>query len=97
MIKEDLNKVIEMQEEVNTLSLFIHKPYSKNKIKVYDSDNCAFDIVEDKLLFSFWDYKDFSVKLNSIVSVIFEKFSKEMTIVHVKLKNKNTIMLHFVM
>lgn len=95
MIKDDLMKVINMQEDYNNPYMTIYKPNNKKKIVEYDSDTCAFDIVEDNLLFGFWDYEDFSIKLKNIKSVLFEKFSEGMTIVHINLKNRNTIMLHF--
>jgi hypothetical protein len=96
MIKEDLNKAIEMQEKFHNPYMVVYKPNNKKKLVEYDSDACAFDIVEDKLLFGFWcDYEDFCVKLKNIKSVLFEKFSEGMTIVHINLKNRNTIMLHF--
>lgn len=95
MIKEELSKVIEMQEEFSNPYMVVYKPNNKKKLVEYDSDTCAFDIVEDKLLFGFWDYEDFSVKLKNIKSILFENFSQEMTIVHIGLKNSNEIMLHF--
>ena len=95
MIKEELTKVIEMQEEFNNPFMVVYKPNNKKKLVEYDSDTCAFDIVENELMFDFWEIEGFKVKLDKIKSVIFEKFSEGMTIVHIGLKNSNEIMLHF--
>lgn len=95
-VKEELNKAIELQEEFGNPFIAIHKPKAKNKIVEYDSDTAAFDIVNDELIFDFWEIVGFKVRLDKIKSIIFEKFSEGMTIVHIGLKNKNTIMLHFI-
>ena len=92
-VKEKLNEVIEMQEELGNPFIAIHKPKAKNKIVEYDSDTCAFDIVEDKLLFEFFEIEGFSVKLNNIVDVIIQKF-KEMVLTTIKLRNGNSILIH---
>jgi radical SAM superfamily enzyme YgiQ (UPF0313 family) len=68
---------------------------NKNKIKMYDTDSSAFDIVDNEIIFDFWDLDGFKVKLENIKSIVFEKFSEAMTIVHIKLNNSNTVMLHF--
>jgi hypothetical protein len=95
MIKEELNKVIDLQEEFGNPFIVIHKPKAKEKITIFDSDTAVFDIVENELIFDFWEIKGFKTKLDKIKSILFEKFSEEMTIVHIGLKNKNSIMLHF--
>ena len=95
MIKEELNKVIDLQEEFGNPFIVIHKPKSKEKITIFDSDTAVFDIVENELIFDFWEIKGFKTKLDKIKSILFEKFSEEMTIVHIGLKNRNSIMLHF--
>jgi len=96
LIKENLNKANNMQEEFGNPYIVIHKPKAKNKIVEFDSDTAAFDIVENELMFDFWEIEGFTVKLDKIKSVLFEKFSEGMTIVHIGLKNRNTIMLHFI-
>lgn len=95
MIKEDLNKAIDLQEKFGNPYIVIHKPKAKNKIVEFDSDTAAFDIVEDSVMFNFWEIEGFKVKLDKIKSIIFEKFSEKITVVHIGLKNNNTIMLHF--
>ena len=95
MIKEDLNKAIKMQDEFGNPYIVIHKPKEKNKIIEFDSDTAAFDIVEDSVMFDFWEIEGFTVKLDKIKSIIFETAIKEMTVVHIGLKNGNTVMLHF--
>lgn len=95
MIKKELTKVIEMQEEFNNPFMVVYKPNNKKKLVEYDSDTCVFDILENELIFDFWEIEGFKVKLDKIKSVIFEKFSEGMTIVHIGLKNSNEIMLHF--
>jgi len=94
MIKEELNKAIGLQEELGNPYIVIHKPRSKGKIVEYDSDTAAFDIVENELMFDFWEIEGFTVKLNKIKSVI-TKTIDNMTIVYLNLKYGNTIMLHF--
>jgi hypothetical protein len=95
MIKEELNKAINMQEEFGNPFIVVYKPKNKNKIVEFDSDTAAFDIVENTVMFDFWEMDGFNVKLDKIKSILFEKFSDAMTIVHISLKNKNTVMLHF--
>lgn len=95
MIKEELNRAIDMQDEIGSPFIVVHKPKNKNKIKMYDTDSSAFDIVNDEVIFDFWDLEGFKVKLENIKSIVFEKFSEAMTIVHIKLNNSNTVMLHF--
>jgi len=95
LIKEELNKAIDLQEEFGSPFIVIHKPKAKDKITIFDSDTAAFDIVKNELMFDFWEIEGFKVKLDKIKSVIFEKFSEEMTTVHIKLKNNNAVMLNF--
>ena len=95
LIKEELNKAIDLQEEFGNPFIVIHKPKAKDKITIFDSDTAAFDIVKNELMFDFWEIEGFKVKLDKIKSVIFEKFSEEMTTVHIKLKNNNAVMLNF--
>ena len=95
MIKEELNKAINMQEEFGNPFIVVYKPKNKNKIVEFDSDTAVFDIINDEVVFDFWDLEGFKVKMENIKSIVFEKFSEAMTIVHIKLKNSNTVMLHF--
>ena len=94
MIKEDLNKAIEMQEELGNPFIVIHKPKAKEDIVIYNSDTAAFDIVEDTVMFDFWEIEGFTISLNKIKSVV-TKVIDNMTIVYLNLKYGNTIMLHF--
>lgn len=95
MIKEELNRAIDMQDEFGNPFIVTHKPKNKNTIKIYDTDSSAFYIVNDEVVFDFWDLKGFKIKLEDVKSIVFENAFTEMTIVHIKLKNGNTIMLHF--
>lgn len=95
MIKEELNKAINIQEEFGNPFIVVYKPKNKNKIVEFDSDTAVFDIINDEVVFDFWDLEGFKVKMENIKSIVFEKFSEAMTIVHIKLKNSNTVMLHF--
>lgn len=94
MIKEDLNKAIDLQEELGNPFIVIHKPKAKEKVTIFDSDTAAFDIVEDTVMFDFWEIEGFTIALNKIKLVIIEVID-DMTIVYLKLKYGNTIMLHF--
>ena len=94
MMNEDLNKAINLQEEFGNPFIVIHKPKAKNKIVEFDSDTAAFDIVGNELMFDFWEIEGFTISLNKIRSVITEVIDN-MTIVYLKLKYGNTIMLHF--
>ena len=95
MIKEDLNKAIDLQEELGNPFIVIHKPRAKEKIVEFDSDTAVFDIVDDKVMFDFWELEGFNIKMTDIKSVVFENAFMDMTIAHVKLKNGNTVMLNF--
>lgn len=94
MIKEDLSKVIDLQDEIGNPLIIIHKPRAKEKIVEFDSDTAAFDISSNDLLFDFWEIEGFTIALNKIKSVITEVIDN-MTIVYLNLKYGNTIMLHF--
>lgn len=94
MIKEDLNKAIDLQEELGNPFITIHKPRAKEKITIFDSDTAAFDIVDNEAMFDFWEIEGFTISLNKIKSVITEVIDN-MTIVYLNLKYGNTIMLHF--
>ena len=94
MIKEELNKAIDLQDEIGNPFIVIHKPRAKEKIVEFDSDTAAFDISGNDLLFDFWEIEGFTISLNKIRSVITEVIDN-MTIVYLKLKYGNTIMLHF--
>jgi len=94
MIKEELNKVIDLQEELGNPFITIHKPKAKEKITIFDSDTAVFDISGDDLLFDFWEIEGFSVSLNKIKSVITQVIDS-ITMVYINLKYGNTIMLHF--
>lgn len=94
MIKEDLNKAIDLQEELGNPFITIHKPKAKEKITIFDSDTAAFDIVEDTVMFDFWEIEGFTIKLERIKSIV-TKVIDNMTIVYLNLKYGNTIMLHF--
>ena len=50
--KEELIKVVDLQEEFGNPYIVIHKPKNKNKIVEFDSDTATFDIIEDKSSFS---------------------------------------------
>jgi len=95
MIKEELNKVIDLQEGLGNPYIVIHKPRAKEKIVEFDSDTAAFDIMENELMFDFWEIEGFTVNLNKIKSII-TKVIDNMTIVYLNLKYGNTIMLHFI-
>ena len=95
MMKEELTKVIDLQEGLGNPFIVIHKPKNKNNIVEFDSDTAVFDIVEDKVMFGFWEIEGFNIKMNDIKSVVFENAFTDMTIVHIELKNGNTIMLNF--
>ena len=95
MNKEDLNKVIDLQEELGNPYIVIYKKRAKNKIVEYDSDTVAFDIVENELIFDFWEIEGFTVKLDKIKEITKDIFNN-MTIIYLKLKYGNTVMLHFV-
>lgn len=95
MIKEEVNKAIDLQEEFGNPFIIIHKPKNKTKIVEFDSDTAAFDIMDDIVMFDFWEIKGFNVKMEDIKSVVFENAFTEMTTVHIKLKNGNTVMLNF--
>lgn len=97
MIEEELNKAIDMQEEFGNPFIVIHKPKNKNKIVEFDSDTAVFDIVEDKVMFDFWEIEGFNIKMIDIKSVVFENAFTDMTTTHIKLKNGNTIMLNFLL
>ncbi len=94
MIKEELIKVVDLQEELGNPFIVIHKPKAKNKIVEYDSDTSAFDIMNDEVMFDFWELEGFSIELNRIKSVL-TKVINNMTIVYLKLKYGNTVMLYF--
>ena len=94
MIKEELNKAIDLQEELGNPYIVIHKPKAKEKIVEFDSDTAVFDIVEDTVMFDFWEIEGFNIKLDKIKSII-TKVIDNMTIVYLNLKYGNTIMLHF--
>lgn len=94
MMKEELNKVIDLQEELGSPFIVIHKPRAKEKIVEFDSDTATFDIVENELMFDFWEIEGFTISLNKIRSVI-TKVIDNITIVYLNLKYGNTIMLHF--
>mgnify|MGYP001011261262 CR=1 FL=1 len=94
MMKEELTKVIELQEELGNPFITIHKPKAKEKITIFDSDTAVFDIVDNELMFDFWEIEGFTVNLNKIKSII-TKVIDNMTIVYLNLKYGNTIMLHF--
>jgi len=94
MSKEDLSKVVDLQEELGNPFIVMHKPKAKNKIVEYDSDSAAFDIMNDEMLFDFWELEGFSIGLDKIKKVVTEVIDN-MTIVYLKLKYGNTIMLHF--
>jgi hypothetical protein len=95
MNKEELIKVIDLQEEIGSPYIVIHKPKAKNKIVEFDSDTAAFDIVDSELMFDFWDIEGFTVKLDRIKEIT-KSVVDGLTIVYLKLKYGNTIMLHFV-
>lgn len=95
MIREELNKAIDLQDEIGNPFIVIHKPRAKEKIVEFDSDTAAFDIVENELMFDFWEIEGFTISLNKIRSVI-TKVIDNMTIVYLNLKYGSTIMLHFV-
>lgn len=94
MIREELNKAVDLQDEIGNPFIVIHKPRAKEKIVKFDSDTAAFDIVENELMFDFWEIEGFTISLNKIESVI-TKVIDNMTIVYLNLKYRNTIMLHF--
>lgn len=94
MIREELNKAIDLQDEIGNPFIVIHKPRAKEKIVEFDSDTATFDIVENELMFDFWEIEGFTISLNKIGSVI-TKVIDNMTIVYLNLKYGNTIMLHF--
>ena len=97
MIKEELNKVIDLQDEIGNPFIvphIIHKPRAKEKIVEFDSDTAAFDISGNDLLFDFCEIEGFTIVLNKIKSVV-TKVIDNMTIVYLNLKYGNTIMLHF--
>ncbi len=94
MIKDNLMQVISLQDYSKEILVIYIKPKSKNKVIEYDSDTVAFDIVEDKLLFDFWDIEGFEIKIDKIKEVRFKKFDDNMKIAYVVLKNGNTIMIH---
>jgi hypothetical protein len=94
MIKEELRKTIDLQDELGNPYIIIHKPRAKEKILEFDSDTATFDISEDNLLFDFWEIEGFTIALNKIKSVV-TKAIDNMTIVYLNLKYGNTIMLHF--
>ena len=95
MIKEELNKAIDLQDEIGNPFIVIHKPRAKEKITIFDSDTAAFDIIEDNtVMFDFWEIEGFTIALNKIKSVV-TKVIDNMTIVYLNLKYGNTIMLHF--
>lgn len=93
-IKVDLSKVVDLQEKFGNPFIVIHKPKAKNKIAEYDSDTAAFDIMNDEVLFDFWELEGFSVRLDKIKLVVTNVIDN-MTVVYLKLKYGNTIMLHF--
>lgn len=95
MIKEELNKVIDLQDEIGNPFITIHKPRAKEKIVEFDSDTATFDIVENELMFDFWEIEGFTVKLDKIKEIT-KDIINNMTIIYLKLKYGNTIMLHFV-
>lgn len=95
MMKEELNKAIELQEEFGNPVIIIYRPKNKNKIVEFDSDTAVFDIVEDTVMFDFWEIEGFNIKMSDIKSVVFKNAFTEMTTVHIKLKNGNTVMLSF--
>lgn len=92
---EELNKVIDLQEELGNPFIMIYKPKAKEKIVIFDSDTAAFDISEENLIFDFCEIEGFSIKLKDIKSVVFENVFTEMTTVHIKLKKGNTVILNF--
>lgn len=94
MSKEDLSKVVDLQEELGNPFIVIHKPKAKNKIVEFDSDTAAFDIMNDEMLFDFWELEGFSIGLDKIKKVVTEVIDNT-TIVYLKLKYGNTVMLHF--
>ncbi len=94
MIKEELNKAIDLQDEIGNPYIIIHKPRAKEKIVEFDSDTAAFDISGNDLLFDFWEIEGFTIALDKIKSVV-TKVIDNMTIVYLNLKYGNTIMLHF--
>jgi glycerophosphoryl diester phosphodiesterase len=94
MIKEELNKVIDLQETAGNPFIVIHKPRAKESIVEFDSDTAAFDIVGNDLVFDFWELEGFTIALNRIKEVVTETIDN-MTIILLRLKYGKTIMLHF--
>ena len=94
MMKAELIKVIDLEEELGSPFITIHKPKAKEKITIFDSDTAAFDISGGNLMFDFWEIEGFTIALNKIKSVITQVIDN-MTIVYLNLKYGNTIMLHF--
>lgn len=93
-VKEELNKAIDLQDELGNPFIVIYKPKAKEDIVMFDSDTAAFDIVEDTVMFDFWEIEGFTISINKIKSIV-TKVIDNMTIVYLNLKYGNTIMLHF--
>lgn len=94
MIKEELRKVIDLQEELGNPFVVMHKPRAKESIKMLDSDTAAFDIIENELVFDFWEIEGFTIALDKIKEVVTEVIDN-ITMVFIKLKYGKTIMLNF--
>jgi hypothetical protein len=93
-VKEELSKAIDLQDELGNPLIVMCKNRAKEKITIFDSNTAVFDIVNNEVLFDFWEIEGFSIKLDKIKSVITEVIDN-MTTVYLKLKYGNTVMLHF--
>lgn len=92
---DKLEEITQLEDVTNEIFVVYVKPKNKNKVVVYDTGSAAFDIVNNMLVFDFWEYKSFKIDLNNIKDVSIERFDDNMTIAYILLKNGNTIMIHF--
>ena len=93
--KDELEKVINLQEEIGNPFIVLVKPRAKENVIEFDSDTAAFDVIENNLVFDFWEIEGFKIRLDKIKKIIYEDLGKGMLIVHLHLKYGNDYMLHF--
>lgn len=93
--RKELEKVINLQDEIGNPFIVLHKPRAKESIIEFDSDTAAFDIINNELVFDFLEMEGFSLDINKIKKIVYEELEKGMLIIHLHLKYGNDYVLHF--
>lgn len=92
---KELEKLVNLQEEISNPFIMLIKPRAKEKVKIFDSDTAVFIVDEDKLIFNFWELDGFEFPISMIKEIVYEELDTDMLIVHICLKYGNSYMLHF--